>query len=50
LPTLDELRAQLIGLIVQPATGLVNVLYSATGQIVNVLQAYIDDRGEGDAA
>lgn len=47
LPTLDELRAQLAGLIVSPAQGIVNVLYSATGQVVNVLQAYIDDRSEG---
>lgn len=47
LPTLDELRSQLAGLIVSPAQGLVNVLYSATGQVVNVLQAYIDDRDGG---
>ena len=48
LPTLDELRAQLAGLMVSPAQGLVNVVYAATGQVVNVLQAYLDDRGEGD--
>jgi large subunit ribosomal protein L10 len=52
LPTLDELRAQIAGLMVSPAQGLVNVIYAATGQVVNVLQAYIDDRGggEGEAA
>ena len=52
LPTLDELRAQLAGLLVSPAQGIVNVVYAATGQVVNVLQAYIDDRGgtEGDGA
>jgi len=48
LPTMDELRAQLAGLLVQPATGLVSVLNSATGQLVNVLQSYIKDRG-GDS-
>ena len=48
LPTLDELRAQIAGLIVSPAQGIVNVLYSATGQVVNVLQAYIDDQDGGD--
>jgi large subunit ribosomal protein L10 len=49
LPTLDELRSQLAGLIVQPATGLVTVLNAATGQVVNVLQAYVQEKG-GDAA
>lgn len=43
LPTLDELRAQIAGLVVSPAQGIVNVLYSATGQVVNVIQAYLDD-------
>lgn len=52
LPSLDELRSQLAGLIVQPATGLVTVLNAATGQVVNVLQAYVHENseGEGDAA
>ncbi|MFW5691299.1 MAG: 50S ribosomal protein L10 [Chloroflexota bacterium] len=52
LPTLDELRSQLAGLIVSPAQGLVNVLYQATGQVVNVLQAYVDKHSEegGEAA
>jgi large subunit ribosomal protein L10 len=49
LPTLDELRAQIAGLIVSPATGLVSVLQSATSQIVNVLQAYEDKQNEGAA-
>ncbi|GAB4310237.1 MAG: 50S ribosomal protein L10 [Phototrophicales bacterium] len=49
LPTMEELRAQLAGLIVAPAQGLVNVLYAATGQVVNVLQAYLDKQ-DGDAA
>lgn len=52
LPTLDELRGQLAGLIVQPATGLVSVLNSATSQIVNVLHAYVQENTDssGEAA
>lgn len=50
LPTLDEMRAQLAGLIVAPATGIVSVLNAANGQLVNVLQAYLDDREKGEAA
>lgn len=44
LPTLDELRAQLIGLVIAPATGLVTVLDAANASIVNVIQAYLDDK------
>ena len=47
LPTLDELRAQLAGLVITPAQGIVNVLYQATGGVVNVLQAYLDKNEEG---
>ncbi len=50
LPTLDELRAQLAGLAVSPAQGLVNALHQATGGVVNVLQAYLDDQEESPAA
>lgn len=53
LPSLEEMRSQLAGLIVQPAVGLVSLLNSATGQIVNVLQALVDEKGEktdGEAA
>lgn len=39
LPPIEELRAQLLGMIVQPATGLVSILNTATGELVNVLQA-----------
>lgn len=46
LPTLDELRAQLAGLIVAPATGIVSVIQAANSQVVNVIQAYLDDRKE----
>lgn len=47
LPTLDELRAQLAGLVISPAQGVVNALYQATGGVVNVLQAYLDKHQEG---
>lgn len=50
LPTLDELRAQLAGLVISPAQGIVNVLYQATGGVVNVLQAYLDKNDEGGDA
>ena len=44
LPTLDEVHAQLAGLIVQPAASLAGLLSAATSQVVNVLQAYLQDR------
>lgn len=47
LPTLDELRAQLAGLVISPAQGIVNALHQATGGVVNVLQAYLDKHEEG---
>ncbi len=48
LPSLDELRSELAGLMVQPATGLVSVLNAATADIVNVLQAYVQENSEED--
>lgn len=50
LPTLDELRAQLAGLVISPAQGVVNVLHQATGGVVNVLQAYLDKQEDDLAA
>jgi len=51
LPTLDEIHAQLIGLITQPAASLVGLLNSATSQLVNVLHAYVQENsGESEAA
>ena len=50
LPTLDELRAQLAGLVVSPAQGVVNVLNQATAGVVNVLQAYLDKHEQGEVA
>ena len=46
LPTLDELRAQIAGLMMSPAQGIVDVLHQATGGVVNVLQAYVDKHEE----
>jgi large subunit ribosomal protein L10 len=40
LPTLDQLRAQLMGLIDGPARGLVSVLNNSVRQVVNVVDAY----------
>jgi large subunit ribosomal protein L10 len=50
LPTLPELQAQIIGLIVAPATNLVSVLDAADAGIVNVLQALLDKDKDGSAA
>jgi large subunit ribosomal protein L10 len=49
LPTIDEIHAQIAGLLVQPASALAGLLASATGQLVNVIQAYTDKAGEGAA-
>ncbi len=40
LPSLDELRAKLIGLVNAPASKLVGVLQAPAGQLARVLQAY----------
>ena len=48
LPGLESLRAQLLGLLMQPGTGLVRVLNAVPQNLVNVLQAKV--REEGDAA
>jgi large subunit ribosomal protein L10 len=50
LPTLDELRAQLAGLIIAPAQGIANAIHAATGQLINVIQALEDKNQEGNAA
>lgn len=42
LPSLDVLRAQLIGIVTQPATGIVSVLNAAIGSVMYALQARID--------
>jgi len=61
LPTLPEVQAQILGLLTQPASGLLGVLHAglvgvpsvlqaADSQIVNVLQAYVQKLEQGDAA
>lgn len=51
LPTLPELQAQIIGLIVQPAVNLVSILEAADAGVVNVLQALLDkDKPQEGAA
>lgn len=47
LPGLESLRAQLLGLLSQPSTGLVRVLNAVPQNIVNVLQAKVrQENGE----
>jgi large subunit ribosomal protein L10 len=53
LPSLPELQAQIIGLIVSPSRSLVTILNNAESGVVNVLQAWLDkdaDGGDEDAA
>lgn len=51
LPNLDQLRAQLIGLINTPAQNLVSVVTTGVRQVVNVLDAYAKkDSGEAETA
>lgn len=45
LPTLPELQAQILGLIVMPATNIVSVLDAADAGVVNVLQSWLDEKG-----
>lgn len=48
LPSLDALRAQLLGLLSKPATMLVQVLNAPGQEFVNVLQAKVrEEGGEG---
>lgn len=51
LPTLDELHAQLVGIIIAPASGLVNVVNGGVTQVLNVVAAYAaKDENEAEAA
>ncbi|QNT77334.1 50S ribosomal protein L10 [Entomobacter blattae] len=49
LPSLDELRAKLVGLISTPATRIAGVLQAPAGQIARVLGAY-SSKGGAEAA
>lgn len=51
LPSLDELRARLVGMISTPATRIAGVLQAPAGQLARVFAAYADkDTTEGQAA
>lgn len=50
LPSLPELQAQIIGLIVSPARSIVTILNNAESGVVNVLQAWLDKDDNEDAA
>lgn len=51
LPSLDQLRGQLIGLINAPAQNIVSVISNGVRQIVNVIDAYAKkSEEEGEAA
>ncbi len=50
LPSLDVLRAQLIGLINTPATNLVSVVANGVRQVINVIDAYAKSEDAPDEA
>jgi large subunit ribosomal protein L10 len=50
LPSLDQLRAQLVGLISTPATRVASVVQAPAGQLARVLRAYADKNGGGEQA
>jgi large subunit ribosomal protein L10 len=49
LPSLDELRGKLIGLLQAPATRLARVLQEPAGQVARLLAAHADNQSEGRA-
>ena len=52
LPSLDQLRAQILGLVSAPAQGIVSAVAGGVRQVVNVLDAYAkkDDSAPAEAA
>jgi large subunit ribosomal protein L10 len=50
LPTLDELKAQLLGLIQAPARNMASVVAGGVRQVVNVLDAYTTQESDAEAA
>ncbi len=50
LPSLDQLRASLIGMLSTPATRVAGVLAAPAGQIARVLGAYADKEKQAEAA
>lgn len=49
LPSRDELRAQIIGMINAPARNIASVIAGGVRQVVNVIDAYAKKDGEGEA-
>jgi large subunit ribosomal protein L10 len=50
LPSLDELRARIVGLIQAPATKIARVLNAPAAKVARVVQAYAAKEGDGAAA
>ena len=50
LPSLDELRGRIVGLLNAPATKLAVLLQTPGGQLARVLNAHAEQSGEGAAA
>ena len=50
LPSLDELRAKIVGMIATPATRIAGVLQAPAGQLARVLSAHAKASGESKAA
>ena len=50
LPSLDELRAKLVGLIQAPATKIARVICAPAAKVARVVQAYAAKSGESAAA
>ena len=50
LPSIDVLRAQILGLINAPATQLTGVIAGSVRQVINVVNAYAEKDGEAAAA
>jgi large subunit ribosomal protein L10 len=50
LPTLDQLRGQIVGLISAPAQGVVSAVTNGVRQVVNVLDAYAKSEEAAEAA
>ncbi len=50
MPSLDELRSQLIGLINAPAQNIVSVVANGVRQVINVIDAYAKSEEAAEAA
>ncbi|WP_174292049.1 50S ribosomal protein L10 [Sphingomonas bacterium] len=50
MPSLDELRAKIVGLLVAPATKIATIAQAPAAQIARVLSAYAEKNAETEAA